>query len=245
MTEQKTAPKKAQLAYEFAQAYAAQMRQAEIEGAPSFTVPKKEFDEWLFSTGLTDWDAIPHPNDKAWGSWVADRNSYRAMLNDAASIGMHGHPPYRIDDSYTWVETKKRDGSKMPAKKKAADFWTVNLLTGMVAVTFNDMMKVMEGSLLRKNAEAAKMFDFFTERKSELPPEFQFTLESQQMLFENAVATATQALSQYVSSAKKTYERAQAAVAALPPAAPKTPALPQTEAAQEETPPAHKKNWLF
>jgi hypothetical protein len=219
------------------------MRQAEIDGDTSFTVSKKEFDEWLFSTGLTDWDAIPHHTDKAWGSWVADRNSNRTMLNDAASIGMHGHPPYRIDDTYTWTEKRKKDGTRLPAKKRASDFWTVYLLSGMVEVTFNDMMEVMKGGLLRKNAEAAKMFDFFAERKSELPLEFQFTLESQQMLFENAVATATQALGQYVNSAKKTYERAQEVIAALPAAAKVAAISHQPEPEQEPEP--KKKNWLL
>jgi hypothetical protein len=169
------------------------------------------------------------------------------MLNDASSIGMHGHPPYRIDDTYTWTEKRKKDGTKMPAKKKAADFWTVYLLTGMVEVTFADMMKVMEVNLLRKNAEAAKMFDFFNERKSELPLEFQFTLESQQMLFDNAVLTATQALEQYIKSAKKTYERAQAAIAALP-ASSKVAAIehqPELEPEPEPDLEPAKRKWLF
>jgi hypothetical protein len=176
------------------------------EGCEShFDITKQSFDEFLLKWGLveTDDNKMPDIGTADWAKWVKERQNVRAGLNEAARVGQHvdtyGPPPFRIDKH-------PQDNTK----------WRVQLLVGMVKVTYKDAANAINTLAKNKKKDITKMTQYFLSNKSELPLDLQFALGQQAKMLEKSITRVANELNDYLDDFEDTYKDAQAFIAASP-----------------------------
>jgi hypothetical protein len=168
-------------------------------GEPEFTIEKKVFDHWLHGRGFVDGNflRVPSPDDRIpWNAWVVERNGKRTCLNNAARIGQHGQPPYRIDND-------KGD----PAH------YHVRLLSGMVLCTYDNAVDMVKSLILNKDASIGKMFTMLQPDIDALPLEQRVMLSVQKKQFSRTAARIALALEQLQADVAESFCDMQTAIA--------------------------------
>lgn len=190
--------KQQKLATMFRHMFDKQFTEATESGAPHFDLLKSQFDNWLVMTGETpEFSKVPSCGSGVeWTAWVQLRNSLRGMLNNAASVAAHGEPPYVIN--------------KHPVDHA---FWRVQLLTGMVAVTFKDASKSMLSLAKSKHKDIAKMFDTLGPHTDQLPLEQRIMLSSQKKMFTKAAIRVARDMNELLADIEETLVDTQKMIA--------------------------------
>jgi hypothetical protein len=190
--------KQQKLAAMFRHMFSDAFEEAMDQGLPHFDLHKQKFDDWLVMTGETpEFPQVPDKGSRVeWSAWVLLRNQLRAQLNDAAEVGAHGEPPYRIDQN--------------PDDKT---LWRIHLLTGMIAVTFKDAAKSLHTLSKNKNKDISRVFEMLNKQTDQLPLEQRLLLRMQKKMFANAVLRVTRDMNELIGEIQGVGEEVQLSLA--------------------------------
>jgi len=189
--------KQEKLAAMFVNAYKPAFEQAEQDGEAFFTISKKEFDQWLTTTGMTDpFFVVPEPGSIEWGAWVTLRHGLRTRLNSAAEIAQHGEPPYSIE--------------KDPNDR---ELWRVTMLNGIIAFRFDDATKALASLAKSKGGSVEKVFGMLEGHTQHLPPQAQMMLNIKKQMFTKAAARVARDMNELLLEMKDYTTQTQAFIA--------------------------------
>ena len=159
---------------------------AEESGVTKFALSLKGFDEFICLADFCSFDTPPSRHDDTWHKFVAERNMVRSELNNASSLGHHGHPPYRID--YESGE------------------YIVRLLNDMVMVTAQQMAEALISLAESKDKELKRMNAYLLEHMESLPPALHARVAIQDRAFHRAVSNATSVLNGYIEDTRELFD---------------------------------------
>jgi len=180
----------------FKSAFLDKFNAAESNKDSSFEIEKKDFDKFIiryeFANGFY---SIPETGTKEWIAFLIERNSIRGELNSASAIGQHGHPPFRIDNN-----------------KDRNYLYTVQLLTGMVKVTYTDAAEAVKSLASNKMKSLDAMTTFFQENSSSLPPELRVALRHQSKVWDMVSKQLASQINGYLDLVEENFRDAQVAL---------------------------------
>lgn len=181
--------KRKTIAVAFRNIFNSEFNTADEAKAELFIIPKKKFDEFVVDNGFCSFDVIPEKGTADWIKFRHESNSGRYELNRAAEIGIHGEPPYRIDNN---------NGSTLK----------VRLLASMVKVTHTMIAKQVKTLVANKSKGFEHMMEYLNDIADELPLALQSEIGSQERMFNMTVGNVTHMLQEYIKNVTETYDKA-------------------------------------
>lgn len=160
--------------------------------AELFTMKTSVFDNFVIKEGFCSYSKLPTKGTPEWVQFRHESNTARYELNSASEIGLHGEPPFRIDNERGILR--------------------VRMLAGIVKVTHTMIAKQIKSLLKNKDKQFTHMWDYLEDNKEALSPYVQGLMGQQEQMFAMTISNATHALSLYINNVEKTYAKAKDAI---------------------------------
>jgi len=189
MNESIYSTKRTRYAVDFRLAFHEHFHSAITEGRDEFEIPIGEFDAFIISRNdNAGYEEIPEKGSKEWPGFRNVSNHIRHEMNEAAMIGCHGHPPFRVD---------YKSGRLI-----------VRLLNAMARITFDDAATSLKTTLENKNKNLKKLNEYLRIKVDDLPMEYRSLVMVQHNQWDRMCVRMAREFNDYIDSNKLLLESA-------------------------------------
>lgn len=155
----------------------------------TFLITREQFAEFMFDNNMfpPDWGSVPTQADPVrWHYMRSEMNKVRTQMNKAASLGLHGEPPFE---------------AKINKEDKMSGDITVYNLQGMAMVTYSTVGEALQTYLKNKIESYARKHEFLTDEAviSQLPATLRSQIVGVDLSLNMCVGTAAASLAIYIS----------------------------------------------